>query len=95
MANYSCLPLLQDPGFEEYTLSVQPNIIVLDEDVVWQGVSYLDIQVTAVRVDQDGNYSYEYNAYGKTNSAGVFLCPQSWDFNITSTQDEIWIRVYE
>jgi hypothetical protein len=93
--NLSCLLDLNGNSFESYTLSVKPNVILLDKDVVYQGIPRLPIEVTVVRKDQQGNFGYEYQVYGETNSAGVYLSSKTWDFTIESTEDEIWITVYE
>jgi hypothetical protein len=93
--NISCLLDLNGNAFTTYTLSVKPNVTLLDKDVVYQGISRLPIEVTVVKRDQQGNFGYEYQVYGETNSAGVYLSSKTWDFSIESTEDEIWITVYE
>ena len=93
--NFSCFIDLSGNESEDYTISVKPNIIILDKDVVYQGISHLKIEVTVKHRDKDGNFGYEYNVYGETNSAGVYLSSKTWDFTIESNDDEIWITVFE
>jgi len=90
-----CFLDLSGNGFTPYSISIKPNIILLNEDVVYEGLSYLDIQVTIQHRDEDGLYGYTYSDYGTTNSAGVYLVSKAWEFEIGSELDEILITVYE